>query len=485
MEFLIQKIASCCSTQQLNLFEAYLAAKNQLLSQKLIHHIKNKPHQNIDFYCKAVYGTSGKETLKKFNQLNHHTLNYFSFISQHFPSFLTQNSSEIEWLIYHEKHDEAIEKLKLLVEVAKKFEDYGLLVHLFEITQQNKLLSTTIGKQLNLESNKENLTLFSDLRILLQKQDELTSTTLIEEQKGINPKDLAFFKSHFNSTSLSIQLIARQSYLNILSSYNDKSFYDKNTLELIEYTKKLAEKHAYLMIAHHREKLMSLDYMLVKHTRLTLGEKEINKTCSSIINKWQKFYHANNQLDSGLMLALSIKGSFFITDYYCKPLNDKLKQEVKEIINLFEELSNKLDWEKVSYLKYINFYNVYAMFLILDNQGEKSIKLIEKVLHEYQQKTFKKMYDGLFVVLLMAHFQAKSFDEVVENYSRYKKLTKNFVSMEENDLVIKAIYYIAQLKIAPKNQYEKKLTNVLQTLKRNPHLNNNLLLVERMMGKTT
>lgn len=91
------------------------------------------------------------------------------------------------------------------------------------------------------------------------------------------------------------------------------------------------------------------------------------------------------------------------------------------------------------------------------------------------------MYDGLFVVLLMAHFQAKSFDEVVENYSRYKKLTKNFVSMEENDLVIKAIYYIAQLKIAPKNQYEKKLDNVLQTLKSNPHLNNNLLLVERVM----
>lgn len=485
MEFLLQKICACCSTEQLTLFEQYLTAKNQQLSQKLIHHIKSAPNKPIDYYCKNVYGNTSKETLKKFNQLNHHTLNYFSFISQHFPSFLTQNSSEFEWLIYHEKHDEAIEKLKLLVEVAKKFEDFGLLIHLFEITQQNKLLSKAMAKQINLVTQKEYLTFYNDLRILLQKQDELTSTTHIEEQKRMNPKNLAFFKNHFNSTSLSIQIIARQSYLNILSSYNDKSFYDKNTLKLIEYTKKLAEKHAYLMIAHHREKLMSLDYMLVKHTRLTLGEKEINKTCSAIINKWQKFYHANNQLDSGLMLALSIKGSFFITDYYCKPLNDRLKLEVKEIISLFEELSNKLDWEKVSYLKYINFYNVYAMFLILDNQEKTSVKLIEKVLHEYQQKTFKKMYDGLFVVLLMAHFQAKDFDAVIENYSRYKKLTKNFVSMEENDLVIKAIYYITQLKIAPKNQYEKKLTNVFQTLKSNPHLNNNLLLVERVMGKAS
>lgn len=95
------------------------------------------------------------------------------------------------------------------------------------------------------------------------------------------------------------------------------------------------------------------------------------------------------------------------------------------------------------------------------------------------------MYDGLFVVLLMAHFQDKNYDDVVENYHRYKKLTKNFISMEENDLVIKAIYYIAQLNIAPKNQYEKKLNDVIKTLKNNPHLNNNLLLVERVMGKAS
>ena len=132
MEFLIQKISACCSSQQLNLFET-------------------------------------------------------SFISQHFPSSLSQNVSKIEWLIYHEEHSKATEKLKLLVEVAKKFEDYGLLILLFEITQQNKLLSTTLGKQLNLESNKEYLMLFSDLKNLLQKQDELTSTTLIEEQKVVHP----------------------------------------------------------------------------------------------------------------------------------------------------------------------------------------------------------------------------------------------------------------------------------------------------------
>lgn len=482
MEFLIQKISVCCSTQQLDLFEAYLAAKNQLLSQKLIHHIKTTPYQNIDFYCKMIYGNTNKDTLKKFNQLNHHTLKYFSFISQHFPSFIAHNLQALEWLIYNDKTEAAIEKTKLIIDVAKKFEDYGTLILLYELIPQNKLLVKTVSKQLNAALHSEFLSYFNTIRILIERQETLTSSIVIESQKKINHSDLQFFEQHFSSHSLSVQIIARQAYLNLLSSYNHTNFYDKETLTLIEYTKKLAEKHAYLAIAKHRELLMSLDYMLVKHTRLTLTEKEINKTCATIINKWQKFYHANNQLDSGLMLALGIRGSFFITNYYFQHLNDKVIKEIKEIIALLEKLSRIIDWEKINYLKYINFYNVYAMFLILDNQEKTSIKLIEKVLHEYQQKTFKKMYDGLFVVLLMAHFQNKSFDEVVENYSRYKKLTKNFVSMEENDLVIKAIYYIAQLKIAPKNQYEKKLDNVLQTLKSNPHLNNNLLLVERMIG---
>lgn len=483
MEFLLQKICACCSTEQLTLFEQYLTAKNQQLSQKLIHHIKNAPNKPIDYYCKNVYGNTSKETIKKFNQLNHHTLNYFSFISQHFPSFIAHHLQALEWLIYHDKTEAAIEKTKLIIEVAKKFEDYGTLIQLYELIPQNKLLVKTVGKQLNAALHSEFSSYFNTIRILIERQETLTSTIVIEAQKKINPNDLQFFEQHFNSPSLSIQIISRQAYLNLLSSYNHSNFYDKETLTLIEYTKKLAEKHAYLVIAKHRELLMSLDYMLVKHTRLTLTEKEINKTCAAIINKWQKFYHANNQLDSGLMLALSIRGSFFITDYYFQTLSDKVVKEIKEIIALLEELSRIIDWEKVNYLKYINFYNVYAMFLVLDHQEKRSIQLIEKVLHEYQQKTFKKMYDGLFVVLLMAHFQNKNYDDVVENYHRYKKLTKNFISMEENDLVIKAIYYIAQLKIAPKNQYENKLNQVLNALKNNPHLNNNLLLVERVMGK--
>ncbi len=234
MDFLIYKICTCCSNEQLTLFEQYLTAKNQLLSQKLIHHIKNTPNKSLNYYCEAVYGNTSKENLKKFNQLNHHTLNYFSFLSQHFPSFIAHNLQKVEWLIYHDKTDAAIENTKLIIEVAKKFEDYSTLIQLYELIPQNKLLAKTVGKQLNVALHSEFSSYFNTIRILIERQETLTSTSVIEAQKKINPNDLQFFKTHFNSPSLSIRIISRQAYLNLLSSYNHTTFYDKKKLSLIE-----------------------------------------------------------------------------------------------------------------------------------------------------------------------------------------------------------------------------------------------------------
>jgi len=478
MEFLLQKICACCSKNQLELFQHFLEEKKQLLSKKLIETLIKSPNKSVDYYCKSVYGNYSSETLKKFNQLNHHTLKYFSFVSQNFPSFLSNTINEIEELIFNEAFEKAITKIKRVTEVAKKLEDYATLIRLNEITQQNKLLSTSLKMQLNANNYAQAINLSNTVQTLILKQNLLTNNSI--SNKIINKTELNYFKSLFNAKSLSVKILAQQSYLQTISSYNDKSFYNSATLKLINDTKKLAENNSYLLIAHQREKLMSLDYMLVKHTRLTLNEKDMNKTCSSIINKWQKNYHVNNQLDSGLMLALSIKGSFFITDYYFKPIPLTLKKEIKEIILLLNDLEKLLDWEKVDYLKYINFYNVCAIFYILDNQEQKGIKVIEKVLHEYQQKTFKKMYDGIFVILIMAYYQAKDYNGVLENFNRYKKLTKTYVSVEENDLIIKALYYLAQLKLTQKNQYKIKLNETIVVLTNNPQMKSNLSLINRV-----
>lgn len=479
MDFLLQKTCSFCQPYQLKLLVKYLSDKNQNLSAKLISSIINNPKKDIQFYCKFVYGNNDKDFQKKFNQLNHHSLQYFSFISQYFPSFLNSGLDSIDSLLFKEDYDEAINQINILHDVALKFEDFNTLINLCDRAEQYSYVSKSLSKKLNSSKKEEYIEAYYLLESLLNKQTELTKDSA-SKKRVLTKHDLSFFKTHFNSNFISIQIIAKQSFLNIKSVFNEPSFYDKKVLTLIKETKKLIDKHPYLLIARHREKLMSLDYMLVKHTRLTLSEKELNKNCTAIINRWQKFYHTNNQWDSGLMLALSIKGSYYITDYFAKPLSDKLTNEIKEILSLLNDLENTVDWEKTNYLKLINFFNVKAMFLVLLNKEKESIKIIERIFHSYQQKPFKTMYDGLFVVLMMAYFQAKEYDNVIESFNRYKKLTKSYVSVVENDLVIKGIYYASQLSINPKNQYQKKLNDVLNTLKKNKQMTSNLALIKRI-----
>src|SRR5690606_23354247 len=121
------------------------------------------------------------------------------------------------------------------------------------------------------------------LSILTIQDNLVRGNENVSAKKNIQ-KELTYLKSFFCSKIKSIQLLAKQSYLQLLSHFNHPDFYKKETLTLLKNTLKEIEIHPYLMIARHKEKMMSLDYMYLKHTRLVMDEKEINSACSKIIN---------------------------------------------------------------------------------------------------------------------------------------------------------------------------------------------------------
>ena len=479
MGFLIEKIIAIANPNQLDLFEQYLDLRNHTLPLLLVKTIRKFPQESSSFYSKKIYQNDQSESLKNLNQLAHHTVKLSSFLSQHFPHFTLNAMEQVDTFLFENNKTEALELIKTTIEVAQKLEDYHTLTIVYELVNQNFYsYSKTLPKNFLTEAFKTQEVLFSILTI----QDNLVrSNENITAKKNIQ-KELIYFKSFFGSKIKSIQLLAKQSYLMLLSHFNHPDFYKKETLSLLKNTLKEIESHPYLMIARHKEKMMSLDYMYLKHTRLVLDEKEINSACSKIINKWRTHYVAENTIDTGLFLALSVQGSFLITSYYYNKIPTKLNSNITETIDLCESLLHKIDWEKEGFLKHLNFCNVYALFLILSNQELKAIKLIESILHQYQQKSFKKLYDGLFVILIMAYLQANLFDEVASTYSRYKKLIKDDVTIVENDLIIRALYYISQQKTQGKKQYQQKLDAVLAELKKDTSLKDNLLLVERVIN---
>jgi hypothetical protein len=476
MGFLIEKIVSIVNSKQLDLFENYLNSRSHTLPLLLVKTIRKFPQQDSAFYSEKIYQNNQPDSLKNLNQLAHHTFKLSSFLSQHFPNYLLDSLKIIDLQLFENKKSEALDLLKTSIEVAEKIEDYTALAIFYEIANQHFYsFSKTLPKNHLLETQA----IQDNLILILATQDNLIrSNETVSAKKNIQ-KELTYLKSFFNSKIKSIQLLAKQSYLMLLSHFNHPDFYKKETLNLIKSTLKEIETHPYLIIVKHKEKMMSLDYMYLKHTRLVLDEKEINSACSKIINKWRTHYVTENTIDTGLFLALSVQGSFLITNYYYHKIPSNINKNINETVDLCESLLHKIDWEKEGFLKHLNFCNVYALFLILSNQELKAIKLIESILHQYQQKSFKKLYDGLFVILIMAYLKANLFDEVATTYSRYKKLIKDDVTIIENDLIIRALYYIAQQKTQGKKQYQQKLDNVLTELKKDATLKDNLMLVER------
>lgn len=470
----IQKVCRCCNKDHLNILKQFLISKNQKLPAELIKTLILFPEKDQDFYIEKIYQDFTEENAKKFNQLTHHTLKYFSFLSRNFPSFLWSKLEQIEIDIFNQEIP--FDLIDDLITVAEKFEAFKLQGQLHSIITSNKELSQYFKHKIaDLLKAKADFTSLIDLLDLEKEKLDNYKKSGVQPEK----KELLQIKELFNSSSNSIQLLSKQVYLNLLSHCNIDEFYNIDSLDLIQSTIKLSEKIPYLSIAIYTERFMSLDYLLVKHTRLGMNEKEIHKICSQIIKKWQQFHLNDKELNVGLTLSLSIKGSHYITTHYLSIINKSLQKEITELSSMCNTLLNDIDWTKEGSLKHINLINVYAIYLILENEPNKASKIIEKILHEYQQVNFQKMYDGIFVILIMAYYQDKNYEMVVDSFNRYKKITKGVVSVYENDLIIKGLYYCSQLVLKRTKQYSIKIDTVIAELTKNTEMKNNLELMLR------
>jgi ABC-type antimicrobial peptide transport system permease subunit len=62
----------------------------------------------------------------------------------------------------------------------------------------------------------------------------------------------------------------------------------------------------------------------------------------------------------------------------------------------------------------------------------------------------------------MANFCLEDYEQIEKNYRRYKKSTKGKTVNSENDLTIHAYYYAAKWRENGRNQYVKKLADVIE-----------------------
>jgi hypothetical protein len=139
------------------------------------------------------------------------------------------------------------------------------------------------------------------------------------------------------------------------------------------------------------------------------------------------------------------------------------QQKIQYLKTVCTQMLDQPKWESGFFVRYINLNNIYSMLLMLGTVEErkKAVRTIEGLLINYQQISFQRLYDSIFVTLILGYFALGDYSAVQDTYKRYEKLTANQVKIAENDLTIKAFYYIAQWISTERKQYLEKLSSVL------------------------
>lgn len=171
------------------------------------------------------------------------------------------------------------------------------------------------------------------------------------------------------------------------------------------------------------------------------------------------------------MNSITIQTSYFVTNYFTSYRPDHLETTPEEVLERIQYLrkrcqtilDNELLEEKFV-LKYINLTTVYAGLLLLGDRKDlrECVRTLEGMLLLFQQVAFHSSIDPVYMTLIMANFCLEDYSQLEKCYRRYKKSTKGKVVNSENDLTLHGFYYAAKWRENGRNQYVKKLTEVIE-----------------------
>ena len=203
-----------------------------------------------------------------------------------------------------------------------------------------------------------------------------------------------------------------------------------------------------------------------------LKPEELQKEAAVLLKKRETPRFWRNYLNTAQIAFISIQASVLVSRYgfgYPKGWNENLPDEIREQIQAYrkasEDILSQYNWgEENLHVRYINMSNLYCCFLLLGTKEDiRQVTItMEALLFNYQQVAFHRMYDQIFATIIMAYFMLEEYVKVQECYKRYEKLTANNTKLPENDMTIKAYYYVSQWLQSGRKQYQEKLNNLLE-----------------------
>lgn len=472
----IQKVVVLLDEFHLAEFRKYLEANKAELPLKLVDAARKIgwEDQDSDLLCKAIYRKSGTPEKKKFFQLAHHTFKLTSHLSRNYPSYLLHNVSTVERLVNQGKIREAARLAEVLLDVAEKIEDFATARAILQFFAQHTYMREKKTEAIRfLERNAwviESEKALNDIYLYLR------TNLHFKDKSAPGPEEidrhLSYFRQYHNKDSFAVRIMSRYASCYALHFNNDDRFYTQETLDELNALAEELEKSPYVIFSFSDDIELNIDYLKLKLLISWLKPDELQKEAAVLLRKRETPRFWRNYLNTAQIAFISIQASILVSRYgfcYRKGWNEQLPDEIREQVSLYrktsEDILNSFAWEEENlHVRHINMNSLYCCFLLFGGKEDwrKITEIIEGLLFNYQQVAFHRMYDQIFAMLIMAYFLLEDYLKVQECYKRYEKLTANSSKLQENDITIKAYYYVSQWLLSGRKQYQEKLNGLIE-----------------------
>lgn len=427
--------------------------------------------QDSDQLCKDVYGDSEEKTKKKFFQLAHYTFKLTAHLAQNYPDYLQPNIAKIQYLFNTGKLDEGTQLTQMTLDIAEKIEDYNTEI---------KMLNLLIQRGVLLESAKQTKKYHARIRELLEYQNAMNE--VFEHlhthfrAKGKPPEGgdldqlLEPFMRYQNSKRFGLQILSR--FCTVFGLYylrNDNFYTSENFTELNQLEAAL-EKNDYIVMPYlftmgHRISFLKLNYLIRE-----LDTDKILEEANRLIDESEAVQYWNSFVNNPEGHAIAVQTSHYASKYMTGYRTDHFDLMPSNVFDAIIELRKRCEkflatpsLEKKFTLKYINVTTFYSALLLLGNKedNKKAIAVLDSILILYQQFPFHSFIDAIYLNITIGAFNLGLYDKVNDSYKRYKKATKGKAVNPENDLCLHGFYYSAKWLDTNRNQYVKKLSEVV------------------------
>lgn len=489
----IQKLVLLLNKTKLDHFSNFLFESGNSLPLKLVEAIHKHGMQQPESeqLCKEIYGDDDEKSKRKFFQLAHYTFRLTSFLARRYPYYLSHNIAQVGELFNKGEHETAELMAENLLDISIKIEDFAtqtwvlkFLINLAHIREKRK---DAIRLQQLLNNALKNEHTLNEVNLFIRENLNFKDKKNITEH---NAKEyLKFFEQYREHESFSVRVLSRYGTCYSLNFLDDKKFYAPGVKGELDYLSSELEKHSYVIFPFSDDVLLNIDYLRLKHALKDLSEEEVVREAIRLTKKWSSFRFWQTHIDTSQIVSMSLQVSYYITNYcwmYQQDFQNRIpasvRENIEETIVICEQLLEQMKEEKDAHLRFINLNNIYCMLLLFrGREGMKqSVRILEGLMINYQQIPFQKLYDSIFVNLIIAYFSMGEHTQVNECYRRYEKLTARKVKIEENDLTIKAFYYLSQWIQTGREQYVEKFQAAIDQSEAKPSLSSTCRLLNEM-----